>query len=124
MVGCLGGLALLLAAIGVYGLIANSVVERTREMGIRMALGASSRRVLADIAVPGVLLAACGIIAGLILSAITVRALQSVLYGVSALDTPTFAGVAAMLLLAALAASLIPALRVTRLNPASTLRNE
>lgn len=124
LLGILSGLALLLASIGIYGLIAHSVVERTREMGIRMALGASLAQVVRTVAVPGIALACVGAVLGIVLAVFATRVLQSMVWGVSTTDPLTYAGVALMLLLVAFAASLIPALRLTRLNPAETLREE
>jgi len=117
-----GSIGLLLAAAGIYGLIAYSVAQRTREFGIRIALGASRSRILRSVVWNGALLAftgtAIGILAGLWLT----KLLQGFLWGVSALDAPTFAMVAAVLMLVAVLASLVPALRTVRLNPVSALR--
>jgi predicted permease len=124
LLGALAGLALLLAAIGVYGMIANSIAQRTREMGIRLALGASYSRIVSSVAAPGIVLAASGVALGCALAGMCVRFLRSVVYGLPVMDPATFATVAAVLLLVATAASLIPALRMLRLNPASTLRDE
>jgi predicted permease len=118
----LGAVALLLAAIGIHGLIASSVTERTRELGIRLALGASRRQVLQDVVVPGVTLASIGVAAGALASLPVTRLLRSFLWGVQPGDPVTFASVIGTLLLVALAASLLPALRVLRLDPARTLR--
>ncbi|MCP5119249.1 MAG: FtsX-like permease family protein [bacterium] len=120
----LAGFALLLSALGIYGLIANSVAERTRELGIRIALGASVSRVMRSAALPGVVLAAAGIAIGGGLSLATAPLLRAFVWGVSPTDPATLFGVGAVLLLVAAAASFVPALRVTRLNPAETLREE
>lgn len=120
----LGVVALLLAAIGIHGLIASAVNERRRELGIRLALGASSRQVLADVVKPGIVLAAIGVVLGGIAALAVVRLLRSFLWGVTATDPLTFAVVIATLLTVALVASLIPAVRVLRLDPAQTLRAE
>lgn len=120
----LGGVALLLAAIGIHGLIASSVSERTRELGIRLALGATARQVLAAVVMPGVILAAIGVAIGGVAALAAVRLLRSFLWGVQPTDPVTFAIVIAGLLGVALMASLIPALRVLRLDPARTLRAE
>ena len=124
LLGALAGLALLLALVGIYGLIANSVAARTRELGIRIALGAGAPRVIRSLVLPGVALAAGGVAAGFGLSMPAARMLESLLYGVTATDTATFACVACGMLVVAAAASCIPALRITRLNPAETLRHE
>ncbi len=120
----LGAVALLLAAVGIHGLMASAVTERTRELGIRLALGATGGRLLRDVVAPGVLLAAAGVIVGGAASLAVVRLLQSFLWGVTASDPLTFITVVLTLLTVALLASLVPALRVLRLDPASTLRAE
>jgi hypothetical protein len=124
LLGALAGLALLLAAVGIYGLIANSVAERTREMGIRLALGATVPQAMRAVALPGVTLACAGVAAGSVLASFASRLLRHLVWGVRPGDPATFAGVAIMLLAVAAAASFLPALRVTRLNPAETLRQE
>jgi putative ABC transport system permease protein len=120
----LGGVALLLAAIGIHGLIASSVGERTRELGIRLALGATARQVLKDVVMPGVILAGVGVAIGTLAALAAVRLLRSFLWGVTPTDPVTFAVVIVTLLAVALGASVIPALRVLRLDPALTLRAE
>ena len=120
----LGVVALLLAAIGIHGLIASSVNERTRELGIRLALGATSRQVLMNVVMPGVTLAAIGVVIGCAAALALSRLMGSFIWGIQATDPITFVSVAAILLLVSLAASLIPALRVLRLDPALTLRAE
>lgn len=120
----LGAIALLLAAIGIHGLIASSVSERTRELGIRLALGATSPQVLRAVVTPGVALAIAGIAIGSVAAFVTVRLLQSFLWGVTPTDPMTFIAVIATLVSVALVASVVPALRVLRLDPALTLRAE
>jgi predicted permease len=120
----LGAVALLLAAIGIHGLIASSVTERTRELGIRLALGATAGQTLATVLVPGVAIACAGVAIGSAGALATVHLLQSFLWGVTATDPVTFIAVIALLLVVAIVASLIPALRVLRLDPALTLRAE
>jgi predicted permease len=120
----LGAVALLLAAIGIHGLIASSVTERTRELGIRLALGATSAQVMQSVVVPGLILAAAGVLIGAGVALATVRLLQSFLWGVTPTDPLTFVVVIATLLAVALLASLVPALRVLRFDPALTLRAE
>jgi predicted permease len=124
LLGSLAALALLLAFVGIYGLVANSVAVRTRELGIRMALGAGASRVIRTVVTPGVALALAGVAVGCGLAMPATRLLESLLFGVTAGDPATYASVALCLLLAALAASIIPALRIARLNPAETLRHE
>ena len=120
----LAGLALLLAAIGLYGLISQSMAQRKHELGIRLALGATARQTIAGVMRPGILLAMAGIGAGLGMSLIAVRFLRSMLWGVRETDPVTFATTAGILLLVAALASLMPALRILRMDPAETLRNE
>jgi predicted permease len=120
----LGAVALLLAAIGIHGLIASSVIDRTRELGIRLALGATRQHAMRTVVLPGVLLAAVGLIVGTAAAVATVRLLQAFLWGVAPIDPITFATVIVTLLAVAFFASLIPALRVLRLDPALTLRAE
>jgi len=124
LVAGLGGVALLLAAIGIHGLIASSVTERTRELGIRLALGATGGQVLRNVVMPGLALAAVGVTIGSAAALTVVRLMQSFLWGVTPTDPLTFATVIATLLAVALIASLIPAWRVLRLDPALTLRAE
>jgi putative ABC transport system permease protein len=118
------GPALVLAAVGLYGLIANSVVERTREMGIRLAIGATGSQAVRAVALPGVLLGLTGVCLGAAGAWMSASVMQSLIWGVSPTDPMTFGGVALCLVVIAVAASFLPALRVTRLNPAETLRNE
>ena len=120
----LGLVALLLAALGIYGLIASSLSERRRELGIRLALGATGRQVVRDVVTPGIALAGVGVVIGSAAALAVVRLLQSFLWGVTATDPLTFGLVVATLLAVALVASVIPALRVLRLDPALTLRAE
>jgi predicted permease len=124
LLGGLAALAMLLAAVGIYGLIANTVVERTRELGIRMALGATVWQGMRSIALPGMALALVGVIIGCALARGCVSAVEHLIYGVRSTDPLTFIVAAGALLLATTVASVIPALRVTRLNPADTLRSE
>lgn len=120
----LAGLAVLLAALGVYGLVAQSVAQRTREMGIRLALGATVQNIIRTAAAPGIALSLAGIACGLMLCVFATRLLKSLLWGVAPTDAVTFAAVAALLMIIALAASAIPALRLAHLDPSQTLRHE
>jgi predicted permease len=124
LVAGLGLIALVLAGVGLHGLIASSVNERTRELGIRLALGASGRQAIATVVIPGLVLAAIGVGLGTVAAFASSRLLQSFVWGVTASDPVTFAGVIATLMAIALIASLVPALRVLRLDPAQTLRAE
>jgi predicted permease len=124
LLGALAGLALLLAAVGIYGLIANSVAERTRELGIRLALGATVPQAMRSVALPGVALALAGVAAGSVLAGFATQLLRHMVWGVHPGDPLTFVAVGIGLLGVAAAASFLPALRITRLNPAETLRQE
>jgi len=120
----LAGLAVLLAAIGLYGLISQSITERRQELGIRVALGATSGQAMARAMEPGILLAAAGVAIGSGLSLGAVRLLKHMIWGVQAADPVTFLVTAGLLLLVSAVASLIPALRILRIDPAQSLRSE
>jgi predicted permease len=120
----LAGLAVLLAALGVYGLVAQSVAQRTLEMGIRMALGASIAEIVRSALTPAVWLSVGGVASGFALALFVSGLLKSMIWGVTATDPWTFIGVAILLVLVAILASMIPALRLSRLDPARTLRQE
>jgi len=123
-VGSFGLLALVLAAVGIYGVIAYTTRQRTREIGIRMALGAQRAQVLSLVLGQGLQLTFLGLALGLAMSLALTRFLTSLLFGVAATDTLTFATVAILLCLVALAACLAPALRATRVDPMVVLRYE
>ena len=120
----LAGLAVLLAAIGLYGLISQSVAQRRHEIGVRLALGATARQTIAGVIRPAILLSIVGIGAGLGMAFVAVRFLRGMLWGVRQTDPVTFAATSAILLLVAALATLAPALRILRVDPAETLRNE
>jgi ABC-type antimicrobial peptide transport system permease subunit len=124
LLGTLSGLALLLAIVGIYGLMSQSVLERRRELGIRLALGATLSRTMRDAALPGIVLAVLGVAAGCLLATVSTRVLEHLVWGVSTTDAITYVTVSIGLLLIAAMASFIPALRIIRLNPADTLRDE
>jgi predicted permease len=124
LLAIISALALILAVIGIYGLMAQSVADRRRELGIRIALGSTVARAIRDAALPGVLLALAGVCAGCLLAGLSTRVLNHLIYGITATDPLTYAGVAFGLLLIAAMASLIPALRISKLHPADTLREE
>jgi predicted permease len=124
LLGLFGGLAMLLATTGLYGVIAYSASQRTREVGIRVALGAGRRDVVMMVVRQGLTLVAVGAAIGLALAIAATRPLGSLLYGVGAWDLATFVGVTLMLVAVALAASLVPALRAARVDPMVALRYE
>jgi putative ABC transport system permease protein len=117
-------IGIVLAAAGLWALIAYGVARRTHEIGLRVALGASPASVLRLIAARGVALAAAGLILGLAGAAALTRAMDRLLFGVSATDPATFAGMAAIFIAVALGASLLPARRALRVDPAVALRSE
>jgi ABC-type antimicrobial peptide transport system permease subunit len=120
----LAAAAVLLAAIGIHGLIATSVTERTREMGIHIALGASPARTVRTAALPGIVLALAGITIGIAGALALVDTVRAFVWGVSPSDPATFAGVAGLLLAVATLASVLPALRLLRLDPTQALRQD
>jgi putative ABC transport system permease protein len=124
MMTVLGIMALVLACVGVYGVMAYSVTERTREIGIRMALGAQAGNVVGMVLRRGVVLTVVGLLIGLVCSAALARLLASLIFGVSAVDVRTFGGVSAALVGVALLASWLPARRAARVDPLISLRCE
>jgi putative ABC transport system permease protein len=124
VVGLFSGLALLLAAIGLYGVLGYSVVQRTREIGIRLALGATRTNVLRLVVGKGMALVGIGLAFGIVLAFVLGRSLTSFLHGVGATDPWTFIGVITVLGCTALLASWLPARRAIRIDPIHTLREE
>jgi ABC-type antimicrobial peptide transport system permease subunit len=117
------GFALLLAAIGTYGVLSYVVTQRRREIGIRMALGAERTIVLREVMGQGLQLTCVGLVAGLAGALALTRLMETLLFGVSSSDPATLAGVAMLILAVATAASLIPAVRATRVDPMVALRD-
>jgi predicted permease len=124
LLGSLGLLALVLASMGVYGVMAYSVSQRTRELGIRMALGAQARQVLQLVLQQGMTLAGIGLVIGLITAFASTRLIGALLYGVNPNDPAIFASVTCVLALAALAACYLPARRAVKIDPIIALRFE
>jgi putative ABC transport system permease protein len=122
LIAVFGTLALLLATIGIYGVISLRVARRGREIGIRMALGARARTVLAMVLQRGLVIALIGVAIGTLGALWATQTLGGLLYGVAAVDPATFAAVPAVLATVALIASLVPAIRATRIDPAIVLR--
>ena len=120
----MAALALLLSVVGIFALVANIVTQKTREIGIRIALGSSIRQAMIHIGAPGVRASAVGIILGLILCAGALRVMQGVLYGVGVYDMPTILTVVLTLASVTLIAGTVPTLRIARIDPAQTLRDE
>jgi predicted lysophospholipase L1 biosynthesis ABC-type transport system permease subunit len=124
LTGAFAAPAVLLAALGIYGVVAYLVTQRGREIGIRMALGAGPRAVLGLVLVEGMRLAVIGVVLGAIGAAVATRWLRSQLYETSATDVPTFVAAAAVLVAIAAVATLVPARRATTIDPARTLQAE
>jgi len=124
MMTVLGAIALVLACVGVYGMMSYAVAERTHEIGIRMALGASRHQVLQLVVGRGALITGIGLAIGLSVSILMARVLSGLIFGVSAMDWTTFGGVSLALTAAAITASYIPARRATRVDPVIALRHD
>ena len=124
LLGAFGITALLLAAIGIYGVMAYTVGRRTREFGVRSAIGATPRQLAADVLGRAMTLTAAGAVLGLVAGTFAARALEGLLFGVEATDTLTFATAPLVLATVALAACLAPAFRASRVDPVTALRAE
>ena len=124
MLAIAGGMALVLGIVGIYGVIAYAVSQRTREIGIRIALGAQPSGLLGMYVRHGLLLASVGAVVGLAAAAGLTRLMSSLLFGVTALDPVTYAAVSALLIFAAVLASYLPARRAMAIDPVEALRAE
>jgi ABC-type antimicrobial peptide transport system permease subunit len=121
LLGIAGAMALLLSIVGIYGVLAYAVVQRQREVGIRLALGAPPGSVTGMFVYRGMMLAGIGIAIGAAVAAGTTRWMSSLLFGVRPVDAATFAAAASVLVIAALAASYVPARRAAAVDPVETL---
>ena len=124
LLGAFASLALVLASLGLYGVLAYAVAQRRREIGLRMALGASAGAVVTMFALRGLRLATMGLAIGAAGAWASTRAMSGALYGVRATDPSTFAGVLALLGTTAVIASIVPAVRASRIDPMVVLRDE
>ncbi len=124
MLGAFALFALLLAIVGVYGVLSHLVTQGSHDIGVRMALGAERSRILSMVLLQGMELTGAGVAIGLVGAVLLTRVMSSLLFGVSARDLATFSVVPLVLLVTAVVASYIPARRATRLDPVTALRDE
>jgi putative ABC transport system permease protein len=124
LLGVFGIIALVLAAIGIYGVMSYAVNQRTVEFGLRMALGASPRDVLGMVLRQGMLLVACGLLIGVVTALLATRLIGALLVGLSATDPLTYAFISLLLAAVAALAGYVPARRATRVDPMVALRSE
>jgi len=122
LAACLGGLGLILAVIGLYGVVAFAASRRTAEIGLRIALGAARADILLLVLKQGILIVGFGLALGLLGAALLARLMQGMLYGMSAADPLTYLGISFALAMVALAACLIPARRAASIDPMQALR--
>jgi macrolide transport system ATP-binding/permease protein len=124
LLSVMAGLALLLSAIGIFALVASLVTQRTRDIGIRIALGSTIRQAITRISGSGIRATGAGLVIGLAMCAVVLPVMRSVVYGVSVYDVPSLAAVIATLALVSLFAATVPALKIARIDPAKNLREE
>jgi len=124
LLSAMAALALLLSAVGIFALVSNMVAQRTREIGIRMALGSTVRQAMVQIGRSSAGASVLGLVLGLTLCVGALRAMRSVLYGVAVYDVPTIVTVILTLASVTLIATAVPTLRIARIDPAKTLRDE
>ena len=124
LLAAFAAIAVLLAAVGLYGVVSYGVAQRTREVGVRVALGAQRRDVLRLVLSSGLSLVAAGVAVGLVAAIAATRFLGALVFGVSPVDPPTFAAAAVLLTIVALGAHWVPIRRALRIDPASALRAE
>jgi ABC-type antimicrobial peptide transport system permease subunit len=122
--GIVSALALFLGAVGLYGVLSCAVAERTREIGVRMALGATAAAVRGMVVAQGARVVAIGVVIGLLAALAATRPLAAHLFGVTPVDGPTFAAMAVLMLLIGAVAAYVPARRASRVDPCQSLRNE
>jgi hypothetical protein len=122
LLATLAALALLLSSVGIYGLVSNLVTQRTRELGIRMALGCTMRGAMFEVSRAGMAATGIGLAGGLLLSSLAVNVLRSQLFGVALYDPLTLCLVSTLLALVALLAAILPTFRIAKIDPAETLR--
>jgi len=122
--GIASALALILGAVGLYGVLSYIVAERTREIGVRMALGAQAGQVRSMVVAEGARVVGAGMLIGVAVALATTRALTGLLFGVPALDPTTFTGMSATMVLVGLLASYLPARRASNVDPMESLRGE
>lgn len=124
LLAAMAGLALVLSAVGIFALVANLVVQKRREIGIRIALGSTIQRAMVHVGKPGLRATALGLFLGLAIAAATLRTMRSLLFGLDVYDAPTIVLVVVTLSVVTILAITLPALRVATIDPAKTLREE
>ena len=124
LLGAMAALALLLSGVGIFALVANVVAQKTREIGIRIALGSTVGQAMTQMGCSGVFASVAGVVLGLVFCAAALRMMQSVLYGVAAYDAATLVTVVVAMILVTALATTVPTLRIAKIDPATTLREE